>query len=168
VQTDATFLAGGQLYEDRPWAVQRLDRSRFAAHVRAGEVLHDATGPAIAILPRIAALAEDDRPHFATVAGDGHGVLRLALAAEAAAGQSIVIRLTDPAPLFEDPKVADAWAAAGYAARDWVQHLLERPLVPGERLPSPEPEGALVLREPPTRVAVAPAIGSTARSGTGS
>ena len=168
VDTDATFLAGGRLYEDRPWAVQRLDRGRFAAHVRAGEVLHDALGPAIAILPRIAALAEDDRPHFAVVAGDGHGVLRLALAAEAAAGQPIVIRLSDPAPMFNDPTVVDAWAAAGYGAREWTQHLLERRLPPDERLPPPEPDGALVYREAPTRVAEAPAIGSAARLGIGS
>ncbi len=113
METDATFQAGGQLYEDRPWAVQRLDRGRFTAHVRAGEVLHDAIGPAIAILPRIAALAEDDRPHFAIVGGDGHGVLRLALVAEAAAGQSIVIRLTDPAPMFDDPAVVGRLGGRG-------------------------------------------------------
>jgi hypothetical protein len=160
IDTDATFAAGGRLYEDRPWAVQRLDRERFAAHVRAGEVLHDAAGPAIAIMPGIAALAEDDRPHFAIMAGDGHGALRLALAAEAAAGRSIAIRMTDPAPMFDDPDVAEAWAAAGLGPREWANHLLERRLPPDEPLPPPEPEGALVLREPPSRVAAPRIIGA--------
>ena len=49
VETDATFQAGGELYEDRPWTLQRLTRGRFEAHVRAGEVLHDAAGLAVAI-----------------------------------------------------------------------------------------------------------------------
>jgi GNAT superfamily N-acetyltransferase len=159
VASDATFRAGRGLYEERPWAIQRLDRVRFGAHVRAGEVLYDVAGPAVAIMPRIADLAKDDRPHFAVVAGDGHGVLRLALAAEAAAGRSVAIRLTDPAPMFDDPAVVRAWDAAGLEAREWVQHVLERELLPGEPLPSPEPPGALIFRDAPTRVAVAPSIG---------
>jgi RimJ/RimL family protein N-acetyltransferase len=165
VELDATFRAGGRLYEDRPWAIQRLDRERFVAHVRAGEVLLDAAGPAVAIMPGIAALAEDDRPHFATVAGDGTGALRLAIAAEAAAGQGIVLRLTDPAPMFEDPAVVEAWAAAGLGARQRVYHLLERRLPAGETLPRPEPDGALHYRDTPTQVAVAPQIGSAQRMG---
>lgn len=160
VEADPTFRAGGRLYEDRPWAVQRLDRERFEAHVRAGEVLLDAVGPAVAIMPGIVALAEDDRPHFATMVGDGHGALRLALAAEVAAGRSIAVRMTDPAPMFDDPGVAEAWAAAGLGPREWATHLLERRLPPGEPLPTPEPEGALVLREPPARVAVPRVIGT--------
>jgi GNAT superfamily N-acetyltransferase len=163
VETDATFQAGGQLYEDRPWTVQRLDRDRFEAHVRAGEVLHDAVGPAIAVMPRIATLAQDDRPHFAIVAGDGHGALRLALAAEAAAGRPIAIRMTDPAPMFADPTVADAWAAAGLGARGWANPLLERHLPPGEPLPPPEPAGALRFGDAPARVARAPSIGAAPR-----
>ncbi|MET1232718.1 MAG: GNAT family N-acetyltransferase [Candidatus Limnocylindrales bacterium] len=167
VEMDATFQAGGRLYEDRPWAIQRLDRERFEAHVRAGEVLFDAAGPAVAIMPGNAALADDDRPHFATVAGDGIGALRLALAAEAAAGQGIVTRLTDPAPIFDDPAVVEAWAAAGLGARERVYHLLERQLPVGETLPRPEPDDALLFRETPTQVAIAPKIGSAQRIGAG-
>ncbi len=116
-------------------------------------------------MPGIAALAKDDRPHFATVAGDGLGALRLAIAAEAAAGQAIVTRLTDPAPMFDDPAVVAAWAAAGLRARKRVQHLLERRLLAGETLPQPEPHGALVFRETPARVAVAPQVRSAPRIG---
>jgi GNAT superfamily N-acetyltransferase len=166
VASDATFRSGRGLYEDRPWAIQRLDRERFEAHVRAGEVLHDVAGPAVAVMPRIAALAMDDRPHFAMVAGEGHGVLRLALAAEEAAGRSVVIRLTDPAPMFDDPAVVRAWDAAGLGAREWVQRILERELPPGELLPPPEPQGALIFRDAPTRVAVAPSMGVTPRGRT--
>lgn len=168
IETDATFQAGGELYEDRPWTLQRLTRGRFEAHVRAGEVLHDAAGLAVAIMPRIAAISEDDRPHFAVVGGDGRAVLRLALAAEAAAGQSVVIRMTDPAPMFDDPGVVEAWAAAGLGAHEWVQHVLERRLSPGEPLPPPEPEGALLLREEPSRVARPVTIGAATRAGANS
>jgi len=111
-------------------------------------------------MPGIAALAEDDRPHFAIVAGDGHGALRLALAAEAAAGQSIAIRMTDPAPMFDEPDVAEAWATAGLGPRERANHLLERRLSPDEPLPPAEPEGALVLREAPARVAVPRVVGA--------
>jgi GNAT superfamily N-acetyltransferase len=165
VDEDATFQAGGRLYEDRPWTLHRLDRERFAAHVRAGEVLIDRGGPAVAIMPHIEALAEDDHPHLALLAGDGLGALRLVLAAEAAAGQPIGVRLTDPAPMFGDAAIVQAWTDAGLSAREWAIHVLERELRSGEPLPPPERDGALVLRDPPGRVAVPPRIGHTSRTG---
>ncbi len=167
VDDDATFRAGGRLYEIRPWALQWLDRQRFATHVRAGEVLFDAGGPAVAIMPHIEALAEDDHPHLALLAGDGRGALRLVHAAEAAAGQPIGVRLTDPAPMFEDTAIVQAWTDAGLSAREWAIHVLERQLPPGEPLPPPEPDGALVLRDQPAKVAVPPRIGHTSRTGAG-
>ncbi len=165
VDGDATFQAGGRLYEIRPWALQRLDRERFAAHVRAGEVLLDPGGPAVAIMPHIEALAEDDHPHLALLAGDGLGALRLMLAAEAAAGRPVGVRLIDPAPMFEDAATVKAWMDAGLKARDWAIHVLERQLTPGEALPPSEPDGALVLRDAPGKVAVPPRIGHTSRIG---
>ncbi|HVQ23123.1 MAG TPA: GNAT family N-acetyltransferase [Candidatus Saccharimonadia bacterium] len=165
VDEDATFRAGGRLYEIRPWALQWLDRERFAAHVRAGEVLFDPAPAAVAIMPHIEALAEDDHPHLALLAGDGLGALRLMLAAETAAGQPIGVRMIDPAPMFEDAAIVEAWHDAGLKARDWAIHVLERQLPPGEPLPSPEPDGALVLRDPPGRTAVPPHVGHTSRTG---
>ena len=149
----------------RPWALQRLDGARFAAHVRAGEVLFDPDGPAVAIMPHIEALAEDDRPHLALLAGDGLGALRLMLAAEAAAGQPIGVRLIDPAPMFDDAAIVQAWTDAGLSPREWAIHVLERQLPSGDPLPPPEPDGALVLRDAPSKVAVPPPIGHTSRTG---
>ena len=165
VDQDATFQAGGRLYEIRPWALQRLDRERFAAHARAGEVLFDPGGPAVGIMPHIEALAEDDHPHLALLAGDGLGALRLMLAAEAAAGRPIGVRLIDPAPMFLDAAIVEAWTDAGLGAREWAIHVLERQLPSGEPLPPPEPDAALVLRDPPSKVAVPPPIGNTSRTG---
>ena len=68
--------------------------------------------------------------------------------------------MTDPAPMFDDPVVAEAWAAAGLGPREWANHLLERRLLPDEPLPPAEPEGALVLRDAPARVAVPRVIGA--------
>jgi GNAT superfamily N-acetyltransferase len=161
VDTDATFARADRLYEHRPWALQRLDERRFAAHVRAGEVLRDASGSAVGIMPRMTAMAEDDRPHLAILAGDGLATLRLVLAAETASGGGIAVRLPDPdPPMLADQRVVDAWAAAGLAPRAWSQLILARVLAPDETLPTPEPDGALVLRDRPERVAMAPAIGS--------
>ena len=163
VERDATFRAGDRLYEDRPWTLQRLDRVRFEAHVRAGEVLQEAGGGAIAIMPGIAALAKDDRPHLAVLAGDGRDALRLALTAESAAGQAIAVRMPDPAPMFADAVVVEAWNEAGLGARAWANHVLERRLPSGESLPPAEPEGGLVLRDTPASIARPRIVGAPLR-----
>jgi RimJ/RimL family protein N-acetyltransferase len=163
VERDATFLAGDELYEDRPWTLQRLDRARFEAHVRAGEVLQDERQTAVAIMPGIAALAKDDRPHLAILAGDGRGALLLALTAESAAGQGIAVRMPDPAPMFADATVVEAWNDAGLGARAWANHVLERRLPAGEDLPSAEPIGGLVLRDTPVSIARPRIVGAPLR-----
>lgn len=164
VEADPTFLAGGRLYECRPWALQVLDAQRFAAHARAGEilVLRDGDVIAIAIMPALAVIAEDDRPHLALLAGDPGAALRLVEAIAAAGADDLVIRLPDPPPMLREPDVAEAWRAAGYAPGEWTQVVTERRVALDEPLPEAEPPTALVLREPPTRLARPARIGSAA------
>ena len=160
VDTDATFEAGGRLYEHRSWALQRLTRERFAAHVRRGEVLVAPGTRAVAILPHVAHFSEDLGPHLAVVAGDGRAALELLLTVERPAGSGVSVRLADPSPaLLADPAVAAAWSEAGIRARERSLVIMERPLPADEPLPVAEPPGALELRDPPRRIAAPPEIG---------
>ncbi len=160
VDTDATFEAGGRLYEHRSWSLQRLTHERFAAHVRRGEVLVTPGARAVAILPHVAHFSEDLGPHLAVVAGDGHAALELLLTVERLAGSWVSVRLADPSPaLLADPAVASAWSDAGIRPHDWSLHIMERPLPGDEPLPLAEPPGALELRDSPRRIAAPPEIG---------
>jgi GNAT superfamily N-acetyltransferase len=163
IERDPTFAAGGRLYELRPWSLQELSGERFGAHARAGEVLLAIDGRAAAILPRVGSrYSEDRRPHLAVLAGEGHAALALLLAVERAAlGQPVTVRLPDPTPaLLRDPSVAAAWSAAGIAPHEWSLALMSRQLPAGESPTDGQPPGALMLQDPPRRIARAPEIGT--------
>jgi GNAT superfamily N-acetyltransferase len=167
VAADPNFSAGDRLYELRPWALQELTAERFGAHARAGEVLMARGGEAVAILPHVGSRYSEDRhPHLAMLAGEGRAALTLLLAAQAAAqgvagGEPVTARLPDPdPPMLADPAVAAAWREAGIAPHEWSLSLLARPLPQDEPLPLAEPPGALELRDPPRRVAIAPGVGA--------
>jgi hypothetical protein len=91
--------------------------------------------------------------HLSVVAGEPAAALRLAATIRERAGAPVRLRLPDPDPplVAGDP---DAWARAGYPARRHAAHILERPLVRGERLP--DPTGLVVFEDPPRRIAIAP------------
>ena len=160
VRDDPTFAMGDRLYEFRSWAFQELTEARFAAHVRAGEVLVMEEGSgrrhrrwALAVLPLGEALSADQRPWAALVAGDGAAVLDLAVATGRALARPLRLRIPDGAPLVTGHE--DAFIAAGFPPARETLHLLARPLPSDAAVDLGDP-GMVVFAEPPRRVTVPP------------
>ncbi|HUG48453.1 MAG TPA: GNAT family N-acetyltransferase [Candidatus Limnocylindria bacterium] len=156
VSADPTFRAAARLYEHRAWALQELTEKALHAHAAAGEVVaHESAGGwALGILQRDALPSEDVSLHLGLLVGDGAAALQLAEAIRQAAGTSIRFRLpADDPPLLRG--LADAFASAGFRAREWTLHILGRRLTPGE-MPRPGTAG-LVLEDEPAPVVHAPA-----------
>jgi GNAT superfamily N-acetyltransferase len=141
VAADPTFLAGRRLYESRPWALALLDEDRFRDHLAAGEVVFGNSGEAgwaLAIFEREAQPSEDLSLHLSLFVGHGAAALELANQLQPAVDGSIRFRLPDPDPPLLDGH-ADAFANAGFRAREWTLHILGRPIDADH--PPPEPDG---------------------------
>ena len=160
VDADPTFALGDRLYEFRSWAFQELTIDRFESHVRSGDVLVvERAGPrgrarwALAIVPLGEAIAADERPWAALVAGDGDEVLRLAVATRAALGRPLHLRVPDGAPIVATRTAA--FVAAGLPPADDTLHILARELPPDAAIDIGGP-GAVTFEEPPRRVTALP------------
>ena len=154
---DATFLAGEQLYELRGWTLQELTQARFQSHVQRGEVLvvgepaqagHPARDWALAILPAEVFPSEDVSLHLALLCGEGRRALRLVTDIAHSATDSLRFRQPDGSPLVTGHEAA--FAAAGFAVREWLLHILARPLDAAHPLPDPTDRSALVIEDDPT------------------
>lgn len=163
VDADPTFALGDRLYEFRSWAFQELTISRFAAHVRSGDVLVVERGGArsrprwaLAIVPLGEAIAADERPWAALVAGDGDEVLELAVTTRAALGRPLRLRVPDGAPMVATRTAA--FVAAGLPPADDTLHILARELPPDVTIDVGGP-GAVTFEEPPRRVTAPPRPG---------
>jgi GNAT superfamily N-acetyltransferase len=163
VDADPTFAMGDRLYEFRSWAFQELTLRRFAEHVRSGDVLAVERGGsrgrprwALAIVPLGEAIAADERPWAALVAGDGDQVLELAVATRAALGRPLRLRVPDGAPMVANRTAA--FVAAGLPPADDTLHILARELPPDVTIDVGAP-GAVTFEEPPRRVTVPPSPG---------
>lgn len=163
VDADPTFALGDRLYEFRSWAFQELTIDRFAAHVRSGDVLVlERGGPrgrvrwALAIVPLGEAIAADERPWAALVAGDGDEVLELAVATRTALGRPLRLRVPDGAPIVAARTAA--FVAAGFPPADDTLHVLARKLPPDATIDIGGP-GAVTFEEPPRRVTAPPGAG---------
>ncbi len=163
VDADPTFALGDRLYEFRSWAFQELTIDRFASHVRSGDVLVLERGDlrgrvrwALAIVPLGEAIAADERPWAALVAGDGDEVLELAVATRAALGRPLRLRVPDGAPMVATRTAA--FVAAGLPPADDTLHILARELPPDAPIDVGGP-GAVTFEEPPRHVTALPRTG---------
>ncbi|CAN5594215.1 hypothetical protein BH23CHL7_BH23CHL7_20200 [soil metagenome] len=142
VAADPTFLAGRRLYESRPWALALLDEARLRDYLTAGEVVvlgdSSETGWAMAIFEHEAQPSEDLSLHLSLFVGGGAAALELANQLRRAVDGSIRFRLPDPDPPLLGGH-ADAFADAGFRAREWTLHILGRPLDADH--PPPPPDG---------------------------
>ena len=155
VSVDPTFVAAARLYEHRAWALQELTEATFHRHVAAGEVvaMEADGGWALAILERDALPSEDVSLHLGVLVGEGGPALRLAPAIREAAGTSIRFRLPADEPALMRGQ-EEAFASAGFRAREWTLHILGRQLETGEEC-RPGTAG-LVLEDEPSPLARAP------------
>jgi hypothetical protein len=150
VADDPTFAAGDGLYEPRGWAFQALDESRFAAHVRRGEVGLARDGRALAVVPGLAGGAPDP----ALLVGEGRSALTLLDDLRRGAGQAPRPRLPDPDPPMLAGGAAERWAAGGFPPHEHALHLLGRPM--DGPLPEAVPPGILILGDRPRAMARPP------------
>jgi RimJ/RimL family protein N-acetyltransferase len=163
VSRDATFLAGERLYEQRGWTLQELTEERFLGHVHRGEVLvvgepeegrggyHSPGDWALAILPVEALPSEDVSLHLGLLCGEGRSALRLVRdIARAAGGGSDSLRFRQPegSLLIRDHETD--FDAAGFGVREWLLHILARPLDDANPAPEPTDSQALVIEDDPT------------------
>jgi GNAT superfamily N-acetyltransferase len=155
LSADPTFVAGARLYEPRPWALRVLTRATFEEHVRREEVIVNgsptagSTDWALGIVTREHPPAEDATLRLALLAGHGHRALALVEKVRATAGQAPRFRLPEGAALLDGCE--EDFARAGYAAGDWLLHILERPIDADHPLPEAD-GGRLILGEPPAPV----------------
>ncbi len=152
VADDATFIAGGRVYEPRGWAFQSLDADRFAAHVRRGEIGLARDGGALVVTSP----GEAGAPDVALLVGDGRSALTLLDDLRRAAGREPRARLPDPDPPMLRGGVADRWAADGFPAHDHTLHLMARSM--DAPVPQAGPPGVLELVDPPRPVAHPPVL----------
>jgi len=155
VAVDPTFAAAARLYEHRAWALQELTEAAFRAHLVAGEVVAmEADGTwALAILEREALPSEDVSLHLGVLVGAGAAAIRLASGIRDAAGTSIRFRVpSDDTDLMRGQE--EAFASAGFRARETTLHILGRRLETGEE--SRPGTAGLVLEDEPSPLARAP------------
>ncbi|MDQ3492764.1 MAG: GNAT family N-acetyltransferase [Chloroflexota bacterium] len=166
LERDPTFRQGCGLYESRSWAFRELTEDRFWRHAAEGRVIvgEDAEsapqpGPserwALAIL-RPGPEGEDDADAPvppALVAGDGHLMLRILASLGNGRPGVPSARLPDPSMLSE-PRLAAAWADAGWQPHDRATIVLECRLA-GRPLPEVD-AAALELQDKPQEVAQSP------------
>lgn len=162
VETDPTFRLGGGLYEARPWAQQTLTRKRFATHVARGEVLVgrirvDTPAITLAILDRDAITMEDQTLRLSLLVGEPDAAITLAWMIRDRAGSRVGLRLPDPDPPLIRGREA-AWRRAGFPPRGHTNHVFERLIRNGPRLPAPDAGGMVTYDEKPRAVAVAPSL----------
>jgi GNAT superfamily N-acetyltransferase len=125
VRADATFSAGGGLYEWRAWAWQALDEERVALHTRRGELLFHGDGErwAAALL---AAERVSGETRVAVLGGDAEPARRIIDAVTEAAGRRPIVRLPEGSPLLAG--LAPAMTSDGWRLGDGALVLMARPL----------------------------------------
>ncbi len=149
VSADATFERSARLYEHRAWALQELTRELFDEHMARGEVLvaeETANAAALAILPAEALPAEDVSLHIGLLVGNGRAALGLASEVRRLTQEPIRFRLPDgdhPMPGI----TAEDLREAGFFAREWLLHILGRPLDAGSPPPPIDPAALAVELE---------------------
>jgi hypothetical protein len=154
LKQDPTFTAGRGLYEARGWTMRELTADRFMAHVARGEVLafHSSDTWALAILVGDAQPAEDTIIHLSPMAGASTAALHLASRIRETMDEPIRFRLPEALAATFPPE--EAFAADGFPARPWLQHILARESSTNE-LPPIDP-ARLALADPPQRVIAPP------------
>jgi hypothetical protein len=160
---DATFLAGERLYEQRGWTLQELDQARFESHVQRAEVLvvgepgesggayHASRDWALAILPAEVFPSEDVSLHLGLLCGEGRSALRLVTdicRIAGAATDSLRFRQPEGSPLVTGLEAE--FAAAGFAVREYLLHILARPLDADHPPPALPATSALIIEDDPT------------------
>ena len=125
VRVDATFTAGGGLYEWRAWAWQELDAERLARHARRGALLFDGDGDrwAAALL---AAERVTGETRVAVLGGDAGPARRIIDAVAKAAGRRPIVRLPDGSPLLGE--LATGMTNDGWRLGDGALVLMSRAL----------------------------------------
>ena len=90
-------------------------------------VLGDEAEWGLAIVTAEALAAEDVSLHLATVAGEGAAALGLLTEIQRLSAEPIRFRLPEPDPPLLRGQAA-AYAGAGFRGRDWVLHIIARPM----------------------------------------
>lgn len=155
---DPTFRSGGELYEWRAWAWQRMDRERLALHARRSELLVARDGERWS-LGLVAGERLRGETRVALLGGDAMPARRIVDAVTRAAGRRPTIRLPDGTPLLDE--LAHGLLTDGWRIGEGVLVLMARPLRDerGAPLPLPTEGGDRVeFLEGPHELGLVPAV----------
>ena len=151
LDADESFNAAARLYEVRPWALEELTQTKFAAHAGRGEVVLGDTddGTAVAIIVADVAPAEEAAIRLAVLGGAPRAAFKLVDTARRLAGTGIRFRYAHGAPLVAT--VEQLYREGGYTFSEWPMHILARRIDETHPVPPVDP-AALILADLPGAV----------------